>query len=140
MGYIYDNGLGRPQDKSEAFKWYMLAAEQGAAASQFNVGLFLFHGEGVEQNHSRAFRYFSLSARQGDAESQFYLGAQYGGGLGIEVDMSKGYMWTVLSMANGLDAASEMADHFAKMMRPELIAATRAAAIECLSSDYQNCD
>lgn len=32
----------------EAFKWYRLAAEQGDAVAQFNVGTCYFGGEGVE--------------------------------------------------------------------------------------------
>ncbi len=31
LGYMYDNGLGVPQDYAEAVKWHRKAAEQGVA-------------------------------------------------------------------------------------------------------------
>ena len=36
---MYDNGEGVPQDYAEAVKWYRLAAEQGDARAQYNLGL-----------------------------------------------------------------------------------------------------
>ena len=36
---MYDNGDGVPQDYKEAVKWYRLAAEQGDAAAQYNLGI-----------------------------------------------------------------------------------------------------
>ena len=34
MGVCYDNGTGVPLDKTEATKWYRLAADQGYAQAQ----------------------------------------------------------------------------------------------------------
>jgi len=39
LGIRYDTGEGVPQDYAEAVKWYRLAAEQGYAAAQFNLGV-----------------------------------------------------------------------------------------------------
>ncbi len=36
---MYDNGQGVPQDYAEAVKWYRLAAEQGYAYAQYNLGV-----------------------------------------------------------------------------------------------------
>jgi hypothetical protein len=36
---MYDNGEGVPQDDAEAVRWYRLAAAQGLARGQFNLGL-----------------------------------------------------------------------------------------------------
>ena len=38
LGVMYDNGEGVPQDYKEAVKWYRLAAEQGNANAQTNLG------------------------------------------------------------------------------------------------------
>ena len=40
------------QDYAEALKWYRLAAEQGDAASQDNLGKMYASGEGVPQDPS----------------------------------------------------------------------------------------
>ena len=38
LGGIYAEGEGVPQDHEEAVRWYRLAAEQGFANAQFNLG------------------------------------------------------------------------------------------------------
>ena len=38
LGVSYANGDGVPQDDAEAVRWYRLAAEQGIAAAQYNLG------------------------------------------------------------------------------------------------------
>ena len=39
LGVMYENGQGVPQDYKTAVKWYRLAAEQGDAGAQFNLGV-----------------------------------------------------------------------------------------------------
>ena len=38
MGWMYDAGLGIAEDDKEAVRWYRLAAAQGFAHAQFNLG------------------------------------------------------------------------------------------------------
>ena len=38
LGVMYQNGLGVLQDYKETVKWFRLAAEQGEAQSQLNLG------------------------------------------------------------------------------------------------------
>jgi len=44
---MYQFGRGVFQDDAEAVKWYRLAAEQGDANAQFNLGGMYEDGEGV---------------------------------------------------------------------------------------------
>ena len=44
-GLMYDNGEGVPQDDAEAVRWYRLAAEQGNASAQYNLGLMYANGK-----------------------------------------------------------------------------------------------
>ena len=37
---MYDNDHGVPEDDKEALKWYRLAAEQGHAKAQYNLGRY----------------------------------------------------------------------------------------------------
>ena len=62
----YDNGQGVVQDYAEAVKWYRLAAQQGVADAQFNLGLSYAKGEGVAQNDIKAHLWFNLAAVSGD--------------------------------------------------------------------------
>ena len=38
LGWMYATGEGVPQDDAEAVRWYRLAAEQGYASAQYNLG------------------------------------------------------------------------------------------------------
>lgn len=54
------------QDYKEAFKWYKLAAEQGYAGAQLNLGLMYSHGGmGVLQNYTQAYMWLDVGAANG---------------------------------------------------------------------------
>ena len=63
---MYSRGEGVPQDYAEAVRWYRLAAEQGDAEAQFNLGVMYTDGKGVPQDYVLAHMWFNLSAAQGD--------------------------------------------------------------------------
>ena len=54
LGFMYNQGLGVPQDNIEAAKWYRQAAEQGLAEAQAELGTLYFHGLGVPQDFFEA--------------------------------------------------------------------------------------
>ena len=49
---------------------YRLAAEQGFAPAQYNLGAMSFEGLGVPQDHKEAEKWFRRSAEQGIARAQ----------------------------------------------------------------------
>lgn len=53
-------GDGVPQDFKEAFKWYRLAANQGDADAQYNLGFVYEYGDGVAQDYVQAYLWYSL--------------------------------------------------------------------------------
>jgi TPR repeat protein len=67
---MYSKGQGVPQDNKTAVKWWKLAAEQGIADAQFNLGLMYSTGQGVPQDNKTAVKWWKLAAEQGDAEAQ----------------------------------------------------------------------
>ena len=54
---MYANGSGVPQDAAEAVRWYRLAAEQGLARAQTNLGFMYANGSGVPQDAAEATRW-----------------------------------------------------------------------------------
>jgi len=62
---MYYNGQGVPQNYAEAVRLYRLAAEQGIADAQNNLGLMYYNGQGVPQNYQLAYMWFSLAAAKG---------------------------------------------------------------------------
>ena len=65
---------GVPQDDAEAVRWYRLAAEQGDAIAQSNLGVMYATGRGVPQDDAEAVRWYRLSAEQGNARAQGNVG------------------------------------------------------------------
>ena len=62
---MYANGQGVPQDYAEALKWYRMAAEQGNADAQLNVGQIYWLGKGVSEDYVLAYMWLDLAANQG---------------------------------------------------------------------------
>ena len=63
---MYENGKGVPQDYETAVKWYRLAAEQGDALAQTNLGVMYANGTGVIQDYVRAHMWGNLGASNGN--------------------------------------------------------------------------
>jgi TPR repeat protein len=59
------NGIGVDCDKQEGFKWIKLAAQQGDAISQHNLGMCYEHGQGVAVDKKEADKWYALAIRLG---------------------------------------------------------------------------
>ncbi len=70
-------------DYAEAVRLYRLAAEQGEAWAQSELGNMNFQGKGVPQDYTEAVRWYRLAAEKCYAWGQFNLGFSYREGKGI---------------------------------------------------------
>ena len=72
----------------------MLAAEQGHAGAQFNLGVKYDEGEGVTQKiKARLLRWYRAAAEQGVAKAQYNLGVMYYKGEGVSRDYREALRW-----------------------------------------------
>jgi hypothetical protein len=62
---MYRRGQGIPQDYKSAVKWYTLAAEQGNAKAQGNLGLMYALGTGVLKDYVYAHMWGNIAATHG---------------------------------------------------------------------------
>jgi|GEM_PF-6736013 len=69
----YEKGNGVIRNEEEAVRLYRLAADQGHAHAQVNLGLMYVKGLGVAKDEREAARLFRLAADQGDAVAQAVL-------------------------------------------------------------------
>ena len=58
---MYANGDGVPQDDVKAAQWSRLAAEQGVASAQYNLGLMYTTGQGVPHDQVEAHMWLNLA-------------------------------------------------------------------------------
>jgi len=66
---MYRLGQGVPQDDQEAVRWYRLAAEQGHAAAQVNLGILYGKGLGVLQDYVQAHMWYNLAAARNQEDA-----------------------------------------------------------------------
>ena len=65
------------QDYARARHFYELAANQGHAVAQNNLGYLYHNGLGVTQDYAKARHFYELAANQGNACAQNNLGYLY---------------------------------------------------------------
>ena len=85
----------------------VMAANQGDAAAQYNLGVCYYNGEGVTQNKTEAARLFKLAADQGDATAQCNLGVCYEYGRGVAKDIKEAVRLYKLAAAQGDENAKK---------------------------------
>lgn len=73
IGARFTDGRGVPADRTEAAKWYKLAADRGLAPAQYRLGNMYEKANGVERNLSEAKRYYQMAAEQGNAGAMHNL-------------------------------------------------------------------
>ena len=95
-------GQTQTQDAVEVIR---LAAEQGVAEAQFNLGNMYDLGRGVPQDDTEAVRWYRLAAEQGDAGAQYNLGVMYQDGRGVPQDDTETVRWYQLAADQGFVAA-----------------------------------
>ena len=91
--------------QAEELNSYKLAAAQGDAQAQYQIGRMYDFGRGVEKNYAEALKWYKLAAAQGLADAQNYLGDMYGLGLGVVIDYAEAVKWYKLATAQGLAQA-----------------------------------
>lgn len=105
LGIIYRVGLGLKQDQKEAFKWFLKAAEQGHAASQYLVGcsytcdsMFMHDDTEVIKNVIGIDKKNIYDIEQRFGDKKYFYPAK---GMGVEEDIEKATWWLEASADQG---------------------------------------
>ena len=72
---------------------FVLPDDQGAADTQFNLGVRYNNGEGVRQDYAEAVKWYRLAAEQGNADAQYNLGVLYDNGERVRQDHTEAVKW-----------------------------------------------
>ena len=90
-----------PQNNDEALRLYRLAADQGEAIAQSNVGAMYYHGIVVPQSYAEALKWLRKAADQGHPFSQLNLAQMYKTGDGVPQDYAEALKWCRLAADQG---------------------------------------
>ena len=130
--------LGNREEAINAL--FRLAAEQGHASAQYNLGVMYANGEGVPEDDAEAVRWYRMAAEQSHAGAQFNLGVMYAIGSGVLKDATLAHIWLNIAGANGSEIAREWRDTIEDDMTATQIARATELARTCMDSDYENCE
>ena len=72
IGYMYQHGLGVPQNYQAAAGWFNEAAQQGEPTAQFFLGLLFDKGYGVPEDWVQAEVWLNLAASQANERQRDY--------------------------------------------------------------------
>ena len=113
----------------EAARWFRLAADQGHAEAQYQIGLTHYFGKDMPKNFDEAQWWFHKAAEQGHSNAQALLGNLLR--FNVKEDPAEAYKWLSLAAAgtNNFDAKATL-EELAREMTPDQIAEgkQRAAA------------
>ena len=70
LGYMYEKGLGTPQNDNAAVNYYTSSALLNYAPAQYNLGLMYEYGTGVKQDMKEAVKWYEKAAKQGFKQAQ----------------------------------------------------------------------
>ena len=121
-------------------RWYRLAAEQGFASAQYNLGGRYAEGRGVLKDDAEAVRWYRLAAEQGHASAQYNLGVRYTLGQGVLKDSVLAHMWLNIAGAIGNEDARDLRDALERDMTRDEISRATELARTCMASEYQDCE
>lgn len=106
FGFMFDKGIGVPENDVEAVKWYRKAAEQGHVSAQFALGVMYREGVGIPKNDVEAVKWIRKAAEKELAEAQNILGLMYDEGEGaIYEENIKAVTWIRKAAEQGLPVA-----------------------------------
>ena len=107
-----------------------LAAEQGDAEAQYELGVMHLGGRGVAQDDKRAAALLELAADQGHAEAQCYLGVMHLGGHGVARDDKRAAALLKLAADQGRALAQRQLGgmHFSGQEWPKMISGLRSCS------------
>ncbi len=139
MGIAYKCGIGVKQDHALSIKWFRLAAKQGEADAQFNLGrLYASEVDGAYKmaraapaNDVEALKWYLSSAEQGHTQAQVKLGTLYAkGGDKVPRDPIQGYKWMSLAASSGEQTAKKLLTTSAASMKSEQVREAESLAKE----------
>src|SRR5215469_15364580 len=86
LASCYDLGKNVDPSRAETIHWLSLAAEQGYAPAEYELGRIYLYGRGIPADYTLAMLWEEKAALQGEAKAQRDMAYIYERGLGVQPD------------------------------------------------------
>jgi TPR repeat protein len=99
----YEDGVRHLDAKAyaSAASAFQLAASEGSAAAERQLGFMYYRGTGFAQSDAEAVAWFERAAARGDLQSQINLGRMYENGLSVPQSDTRSAYWYGLAAEQG---------------------------------------
>ncbi len=124
----------------QALQWFKPLAQQGDAASQFELSLLYRNGQGAPANATESLRWLRRSAHGGHAAAQSNLGAAYTQGRMLPQNHSLAYVWLSAGANGGSREAATNLAVLQRRMTPAEISQAKELASACAQRLFEGCD
>ncbi len=101
LASCYDLGRHVAPSRKENIHWLTLAANQGYAPAESQLGHIYLYGSGIPSDYRQAFIWEQKAAQQGDAQAQRDLAFMYEQGFGVAADPQEAMFWNRKSAEQG---------------------------------------
>lgn len=93
LGSYYERGRRVAKDESQAFMWYVNAANSGLREALMAVARCYSQGIGVEKNLEEAHKYTKELAMSGEVQAMVHLAYDYVTGFGVDENEELAIQW-----------------------------------------------
>lgn len=107
IGFMYRMGYGVQQNSQEAYKNFLVAANNGHTAANYQLGDMFYCGD-IELNYEEAYKYLELAARNGHPMANYRMCSMYYHGLGVEINYKTSFEYLVIAAEKGEDEAQKV--------------------------------
>jgi TPR repeat protein len=103
LGVWYNTGFYGAQNSEQSKYWFLRAAKQGCAASQYSIGI-----EYLElKRYGEMMYWLNRSAEQNDADAEFEIGKCFEFGQGVKIDLTIAKSMYTRAAAHGHQQAKD---------------------------------
>lgn len=106
-----------PDMRDVAFKYYLMAANDGVPEAMAEVAKAYISGDGVMKNTGSAAEWFGKAAKKGHRKSQVEFAEALFRGLGISPQPAEGLAWLYLAEHNKAAEAAALVEEFETIAR-----------------------
>jgi len=93
MASCYELGRNVKPSRAETIHWLKLAADQGYAPAEYELGRIYLYGRGIPADYQQALLWEKKAALQGERNAQRDLAFMYERGLGISANPREAALW-----------------------------------------------
>ncbi len=90
---LYEEGQYLPENRAEAARWWLKAANRGDADAQVTIGVHLLLGQGIPPDPVQGQYWCEQVAKQRDPRGEDCMGYLYRHGLGVKADPKEARRW-----------------------------------------------